>query len=86
MNDWLNSTGEFGEGAFPQSCCIPAADGTVPECHINSTTTDTIYSEGCINAVTEFVREQLLIVAAIGIAFVVGEVSEGSVSVCVCDM
>ena len=29
---------------------------------------------GCLDRVTEFVQEQLLIVAAIGIAFVVGEV------------
>ena len=78
FQDWINnSTGDFGEDAlFPLSCCVPAANGTVPSCNMaNATSTENVYSSGCIMELTDFVREQLLIVAAIGIAFVVAEVS-----------
>lgn len=44
-------------------------------CNINTTNFDTVYEDGCVEAVTELIGEQLLIVAAIAIAFVIGEVN-----------
>ena len=60
---------------FPQSCCNPG-----PTC-----TVDGVYTIGCEDQITIFVRDQLLIIAAIGIAFIVGEVSANDLSmVCMC--
>ena len=71
--DWINnSTGDFGTDlAFPSSCCV---DQEVVCNRNNATDPNTIHSSGCIDAVTEFISEQLLVVAAIAIAFVIGEV------------
>ena len=66
FEDWANSTGVFGEGLlFPNSCCDPPCDTS------NNTM---VFTNGCIDSVTTFLQDQLLIVASIGIAFVVGEV------------
>ena len=45
-----------------------------PETGCNIINETIVHEDGCIEAVTDFTREQLLVVAAIAIAFVVGEV------------
>ena len=76
MDDWIfNSTGNFGPDAlFPISCCVPEADDTVPMCNIPGANS-TAFEPGCLDAVSDFIQEQLLIVASLGIAFIVAEVS-----------
>ena len=59
--DWLLSPSNL---TIPDSCCI---DPTTCE--------TTQYINGCSTALLALVQSQLVIVAAIGIAFVVGEVS-----------
>ncbi len=56
----------------------------LPDCNnitsINGTEVSGVYTMGCTNQVISFIQDQLLIVAAVAIAFVVGEVSgRGSV-------
>jgi hypothetical protein len=63
VTDWIFSNNSRID-TFPQSCCDPD-----PPCDITG-----VYTDGCEQQVTLFVREQLLIIAAIGIAFIVGEI------------
>ena len=75
VTDWLNANNS-NIFTFPQSCCDPS-----PPC----TSINDVHQVGCEEQVTIFVRDQLLIIAAIGIAFIVGEVSVCEcVTVCVC--
>lgn len=70
MSDWLNSGANFDGGEFPSSCCI-----SVPRtCNMNTTTPTDVHMDGCIVTVENFIRNQLLIVASIAIAFILGEV------------
>ena len=69
VEDWRNSTGDFDGALFPDSCCL------VPMCNtFNATNDDDVRSEGCRDAVVDFLDEQLLIVAVLAITFIVGEV------------
>ncbi len=54
---------------FPASCCI----STVPTCNNNTVISD-IRVNGCQTAVVNFLSDQLVVVAAVGIAFIIGEV------------
>ena len=69
MTDWiaLNGTipGLDPSRPFPDSCCEDV-DNCVDE--------DDAYDEGCEDALTEFLEDNLLVLAAIGISFIVGEV------------
>ncbi len=58
VTDWLNADLEI-----PTSCC-----------NVNMTCITEQYSKGCSSAVLNLVQTQLVAVAAVGIAFLVGEV------------
>ena len=72
MTDWVGSGSVFDDGgAFPKSCCVSM---TLLPCNLNISDPDNIHSMGCLQTLTDFISEQLLIVAAIAITFVIGEV------------
>lgn len=71
VSDWVDSGGVFeNNGAFPESCCM----STTLQCNLNISDPDNIHSMGCLQTLTDFISEQLLIVAAIAITFVIGEI------------
>lgn len=79
VEDWIESTGVFqNDGVFPVSCCITQSS----QCNTNATDSTNIHANGCIQELTDFVREQLLIVASIAIAFVVGEIVVVLMAIC----
>lgn len=63
--DWLDANNTNLQGPFPTSCC-----DAMPNC----TAVNDTFMMGCGDAVSTFVQDNLLYIAAVGIAFVVGEI------------
>lgn len=83
--DWLDQN-VTNIDSLPLSCC--------PDTAVCSVETDAYErgQRGCRDALSDFVSDNLLVVAAVGIAFIVGEVRVGGcaceggrVGVCVCE-
>ena len=71
VSDWLSANITFADGGnFPSSCCVTIA----PSCNNGTLDVEDVHPAGCQTAVVDFLSNQLVIVAAIGIAFVIGEV------------
>ncbi len=69
VTDWINANFTV----VPASCC------NVPSTCMNATATSQ-YNTGCSSSVVDLVQTQLVVVAAVGIAFLAAEVSESSCS------
>lgn len=66
---------------YPESCCSggvrPSSDIPEPPCSL-----DNVYRDGCEDALTDSIRMNLLVVASIGITFIVAEVIVVLMAVC----
>jgi len=73
VSDWLSANISFAGGVnFPATCCM----STAPTCNNGTLDVTNTRAAGCRTAVVDFLSNQLVIVAAIGIAFILGEVRE----------
>jgi hypothetical protein len=67
------------ENSWPASCCEPGTAVPLADPPCNQTD---VFNEGCEEALTDFIQENLLIVATVAITFVVAEVIVVLMAIC----
>jgi hypothetical protein len=81
INNYTDWADDPNVNSYPASCCsndpVVNASSNLPPCSLTN-----VYQDGCEDALTTFIRDNLLVVASVAITFVVAEVIVVLMAIC----